>query len=91
MSRPVVRPTPTVEQQDHHRRIRILESIPNLGQGIELQGVTDVLSGTVDWSSATTLNDPHEFYDAGSPTILTIPDGLAGIYVVSICFEITAE
>lgn len=94
MTRIIRRQSPQVSQMDHHERIRILERVPHLGQGCEFQLVPGDKLGTsdyVDLSGAYNIIDPLGYFDAGDPTKIVIPDGLAGIYSVSIKFKVTAE
>lgn len=90
MTKPVQRQTPVVQQEDHHKRIRILESIPHLGQGMELSNTNAPMDSAGVISDWTEVADPHGYYSNPDSEIV-IPQGLAGIYIVSIAFEVTAE
>lgn len=90
MTRPPQRQTPAVTQEDHHKRIRILESIPQLGQGVELSNTNAPIDSNGIVSDWTVVSDPHGYYTNPDSEIV-IPEGLAGIYIVSIAFEITSE
>ncbi len=90
MTRPVQRQSPVVTQEDHHKRIRILESIPQLGQGVELSNTNAPMDSAGVISNWTEVSDPHGYY-ANPDSEIVIPEGLAGIYIVSIAFEVTSE
>jgi hypothetical protein len=74
-------------------RVRRLEAVPAgsaceccvLGQGVELTA-NESITGTeiIPWDAEVV--DPWDMWDAGTPSEIVIPAGLAGAYHVSIAF-----
>lgn len=95
MSAPIIRPNPLRRQRQNHNRVVALEQVPRLGMGVELSVNPAGFEGsTIYIDNWTVVNDPHGYYDLGTAaamTEITIPEGLGGIYIVSIAFEVTAE
>jgi hypothetical protein len=59
-------------------------SLPEVGAEVLMIGDTSVASATwVPIPFATATYDTNSFYDAGNPTRLTVPAGMAGLYHVS--------
>ncbi len=80
--------------EKHHRRIRRLEaSTPQATAGAcDCEGVEvnldSIASGLIDWDEVV---DPHDFWSPGTPSRLTVPTGLAGVYNVSLHWRIEVE